>query len=311
MSYQPNNANGQATSSASAPVVIASDQTSLTINQNDLSTSGNITILNSNPLSGTPTAGSTVVFGGVLVGVSTVSIQTVGTWTGLLTPQVSLDGTDWIAMNSTSLVNVTTGAYSATIPSAAKQIYQADIAGFAYFRVTATPTAMTGTATVYLRATNATGLVGIDNPLPPGTNALGSMSVSSGTITTVSTVTNPIKITGVASGGATTYLLISAATTNSTLISTGAHTLYSINAYNNGATAAYVKIYAKATAPTVGTDTPIKSIMLPAGGGSNIVLPTQGDVVALGLGLGITGGAANSDTTAVALSQVIFNCSYV
>ena len=122
-----------------------------------------------------------------MVGISTVSIQTVGTWTGLLTPQVSLDGADWVNMNTTSLINVTTGAYSATIPSAAKQIYQADIAGFAYFRVTATPTAITGTATVYLRATNATGLVGIDNPLPPGTNSLGSVSVSSGTITTVST----------------------------------------------------------------------------------------------------------------------------
>ena len=309
MSYQPANPNGSNTSANSAPVVIASDQSSLTINQNDLTVSGNITIINSNPYSGTATTNSTVAIAGPMIGISTVSIQTVGTYTGILTPQVSLDGADWVNMNSTSLINVTTGAYSATIPSAAKQIYQADIAGFAYFRMTALA-AMTGTATVYLRATNATGLVGIDNPLPPGTNALGAVSVSSGTITTVSTVTNPVKIGGATTGGSTPYKLISAATTNSTLISTGSHTLYAINAYNNGATAAYAKIYAKATAPTVGTDTPIKTIMLPAGGGSNIVLPPQGDAVTLGLGLGITGGAADADTTAVAAAQVVFNCTY-
>lgn len=315
MSYNPTNPNGSATSANSSPVVIASDQTPITITQDDLTATGAITTKNLNPNSGVATAGSTVAITGPMVGISTVSVQVVGTWTGLLTPQVSLDGADWVNMNTTSLINVTTGAYSATIPSAAQQIYQADIAGFAYFRLTATPSAQTGTATVYLRATNATGLVGIDNPLPPGTNALGGVTVSSlptlATVTTVGTITNPVKIGGATTGGATTNLLVSAATTNSTLISTGAHSLLAVNAYNNGAGNAYVKLYNKSTAPTVGTDTPIKVIMLPPGGGSNIVLPVQGDVFSSGLGLGITGGAANSDTTAVALSQVIFNCSYV
>jgi hypothetical protein len=151
------------------------------IAQDDLMATGTITTKNLNATSGVATAGSTIAIAGPMVGISTVSLQTTGTFTGVLTPQVSLDGANWVAMNTTSLINVTTGAYSATVPSAAQQIYQADIAGFAYFRLTALGT-QTGTATVTLRATNATGLVGIDNPLPPGANSLGTVTVN-GTVT--------------------------------------------------------------------------------------------------------------------------------
>lgn len=111
-------------------------------------------------------------------------------------------------------------------------------------------------------------------------------------------------------GGATPYELISAATTNATSVKASAGTVYGIQAYNNGASAAYLKLYNKASAPTVGTDTPVKTIMLPAGGGSNIPIPSVGTNFGTGIAFAITGGMANSDTTAVALTQVAVNIDY-
>lgn len=99
------------------------------------------------------------------------------------------------------------------------------------------------------------------------------------------------------------FLLISAATTNSTLVSAGPHELTGYAVVNNGAGIAYVKLYDKATAPTVGTDTPSVVIPVPPAGGANLALP-EPVLFSLGLGLGITGGLANSDTTAVSASQV-------
>lgn len=287
MSYTPSNVNGQATMAASAPVVIASDQSPITVQQNDQSATFSIA---ANATSGGSITG--------LAGVSAATVQLVS-GTGTIQVQVTVNGTTWVNVTgSNQLINAVTGVYITSGNITAAGIYQVDIAGCSGVRVITT--AYTATMVGIVHVTNATAMVSLDGQ--PTVTVTGTVGISG-------TQTN--YIAGHTTGGATTYLLISAATTNSTLISTGAHTLYAIDAYNNGAGNAYVKIYAKATAPTVGTDTPIKVIMLPPGGGSNIVLPPQGDVVALGLGLGITGGAANTDTTAVALSQVVFNCSYV
>lgn len=103
---------------------------------------------------------------------------------------------------------------------------------------------------------------------------------------------------------------VSAATTNSTLVAAGYRLLTGWSCVNNGAALAYVKLYDKASAPTVGTDTPSGCIPVPPTGGANISLsrPVR---FTLGLGFGITGGLANSDTTAVSASQVGVTLFYV
>lgn len=260
--------------------------------------------------SSTSLVNTTSVIVAAVSNAASVTVTVKGTYTAVLIFEATDDGgTTWYAIvgarTDGSSSEITTATISSTIRG-----WKFDVSAFQYFRVRCTsftsgsvttnvyPTSMPTSSVAVLGQNNQIASAGtvslIQNALPSGTNTLGSVIA-----------------TGRATGGSTTYLLISAASTNSTLISTGSHTLYAINAYNNGATAAYVKIYNKSTAPAIGTDTPIKVVMLPAGGGSNIVLPPQGDVVVSGLGIGITGGAANSDTTAVALSQVIFNCSYV
>jgi hypothetical protein len=138
--------------------------------------------------------------------------------------------------------------------------------------------------------------------------------VSSGTVTTVSTVSTVSAVTAVTTAGtpaapATPLIINSAASTNGQLVLTGTSGLQALFASNTGAGAAYVKLYNKATAPTVGTDTPAMIITVPAAvagvpGEKEITPGFNGYRFALGLGLAITGGAADSDTTAVAAGQV-------
>ena len=133
-------------------------------------------------------------------------------------------------------------------------------------------------------------------------------TIASGTVTTVSTVTN-VTNAGTPTAPATPFILNSAATTNGQLILTGTSGLQAFYATNIGATAAFVKLYNKATAPTVGTDTPAMIITVPAAvagvpGTATLPIGFSGFRFALGLGLAITGAVADSDTTAVAAGQV-------
>jgi len=107
---------------------------------------------------------------------------------------------------------------------------------------------------------------------------------------------------------ATPYILNSAATTNEALILTGTSGLQAFYATNTGATVAFVKLYNKATAP-VSTDIPAMILVVPAAvsgvpGVCTLPIGFSGFRFALGLGIRITGGVADNDTTAVAAGQV-------
>ena len=132
------------------------------------------------------------------------------------------------------------------------------------------------------------------------------VTVESGTLTGVTTVTN---VTTIANAGtptvpATPYFVNSAASTNGALVLTGTSGLQAFFASNIGASDAFVKLYNKATAPTVGTDVPEMVIKVPAGGQVEVSPGFNGYRFALGLGIAITGLAADTDTTAVAAGQV-------
>lgn len=134
------------------------------------------------------------------------------------------------------------------------------------------------------------------------------------TVTTVGTVTTIGSVTSVTTAGtppvpATPYFLNSAATTNSNLVLTGTSGLQAFFATNTGAGVAFVKLYNKATAPTVGTDVPEMIIPVPAAvagvpGQAALPIGYSGFRFALGLGIGITGAVGDTDTTAVAAGQV-------
>jgi hypothetical protein len=95
----------------------------------------------------------------------------------------------------------------------------------------------------------------------------------------------------------------SAATTNAANVKANPGVLTHYDIGNSGATDAWIKFYNKASAPTVGTDTPVATIYLPKG--QRICDDPTGAIgFTTGVAYAITGGAADSDTTAVAANQI-------
>jgi phosphohistidine swiveling domain-containing protein len=113
-------------------------------------------------------------------------------------------------------------------------------------------------------------------------------------------------------GGLSMSKLISAASTNSTNVKASAGQLYAIEVFNTNANPRYFKLYNKASAPTIGTDTPVKTITLPgrAEGAGVVINWDKGLAFSLGIGFGLTTGVADADTGAVAASEIVVNVNY-
>lgn len=127
-------------------------------------------------------------------------------------------------------------------------------------------------------------------------SVIGTVPVS-GSLTTAGTTTNtPVTPTSTFTN--------SAASTNATLTKGSAGTLWSMLATNNGAAIRYLKLYNKATLPTVGTDIPVLTIPIPIGGMVQVDGGANGLRFSLGIGFAITGAAADADTTIIGASEV-------
>lgn len=105
--------------------------------------------------------------------------------------------------------------------------------------------------------------------------------------------------------------LNSAATTNATVVKASAGTAYAVSLSNTGASPVYLKLYNKATAPTVGTDIPILTIPVNAGAVETHQFGNLGLRFTTGIGFAITGAAADADTTAITSSAAKVVVSYV
>lgn len=118
---------------------------------------------------------------------------------------------------------------------------------------------------------------------------------------------------GVASDVATGFRLVSAASTNATSLKASAGTIYSLTAFNLNAAVRYLKLYNKASSPTVGTDTPVATFAIPAsttGAGFTISFPFGFDFET-GIAYATTTGAADSDTGAVAANEIFIVGTYI
>lgn len=103
--------------------------------------------------------------------------------------------------------------------------------------------------------------------------------------------------------------LISAATTNATLVKTGPTTINYLSASNVNVAPRYLKIYDMAVAPTVGTSIPKHTYIIPgntSGAGTNIPICSELSLTR-GFAFAITAGAADTDVTAVAANENIIN----
>ena len=257
---------------------------------------GNITAVQATI--GTPVAGGTV--DGDVSRASNVMMFCTGTFSTVnCTFEGSLEAsgdTNWFAIqavrSNANTIETATGNLSAQ-PAYA---WEASVNALKRVRVRATARTSGTQSWRFVQGTYAT------EPIPAA--QVSATQPVSGTVTATVTggTVNP-------AAPATPYFVNSAATTNGALVLTGTSGIQAFYATNEGASVAYVKLYNKATAPTVGTDVPEMTIPVPAAaagvpGVAMLPIGFTGFRFALGLGIAITRNAVHTDTTAVGAAEV-------
>lgn len=143
---------------------------------------------------------------------------------------------------------------------------------------------------------------------PTGSHAqpvqlMGGTTAVTGSVTVSGTATNtPVTPTQTFTN--------SAASTNATSTKASAGTVWSVLATNINAAVRYLKLYNKASAPTVGTDTPVLTLAIPAGGMVQIDGGSNGIRFGTGIAWALTTGATDADTGAVAANEIKVAIAY-
>jgi len=130
-------------------------------------------------------------------------------------------------------------------------------------------------------------------------------------------ITNPLTVQSVsaATGGATQYHLIAAATDNATNVKASAGTVYGVQLAGLGSAPAYLKFYNTNSTPTCASSPLVKTLMIPAastaanGGGSNVTFPL-GVAFTTGISFCVVTGIADNDDNAPAAATYIINFDY-
>lgn len=226
--------------------------------------------------------------------------------------QIHMDGRDvkihdTLAASTTTPNAVLRGIRLANIPDEDRDLY---LYIWSYNGTTA-PTATTWTVgfwSVERFANNPVSIAsvrmqGTSPPLPVSQVGTATVAVTGAVSTTGTTTNTPVT--------PTTPFLTSAATTNATLVKSSAGTLFSILITSTSASVRYLKLYNKASAPTVGTDVPVITVTIPAGGTLTLDGGTLGVRFGTGIGLAITGAAADNDTTAIAAGEIKLATNYL
>lgn len=124
-----------------------------------------------------------------------------------------------------------------------------------------------------------------------GTNAIGDVGsiarATAGALTSVS------------------RLLSAAATSNPTSVKASAGRLYKVQGYNAATAVRYLKLYNKASAPTVGTDTPVVTLALAPAAAFDLDLGPIGQYFATGIAYALTTGNPDADTGALTAADIV------
>lgn len=131
------------------------------------------------------------------------------------------------------------------------------------------------------------------------------VNIVSGAVSTVTANTTETNLIAPTTANTTT-----AASTNATSTKTSAGTVYELTVTNTSAAAIYLKLFNKASAPTLGTDTPIYTIPVPATAAVNIEFGRTGKRFATGIAWAATGAIGNTDSTAIAAGCLV-SISYI
>ncbi len=110
-------------------------------------------------------------------------------------------------------------------------------------------------------------------------------------------------------GGVTLSHVVSAGSTNATSLKATAGQVYEVCVNSNAAYPVFLKLYNKASAPAVGTDTPVKDIEAQAGVPA-CMRTEEGFAFATGIAWALTKGIADADATAVLASDATVEIAY-
>jgi hypothetical protein len=220
--------------------------------------------------------------------------------TGVVTPEWSNDNATWVAA---SLLDAT-GAISTTFNAAV--LRQVPVLA-RYFRLRLSTATTAGTTTIVLlgsalpidrivatQPVSGTVTVGTLPATPAGANTIGQVRLAP----------------DAGQGASTTHHAISAATTNATSVKASAGNINNIVVSNASAAVRFFKLYNLAAAPTVGTSTPIATVLIPAGQTVNVDCGPFGIRCSTGIAYALTTGIAVADVGAVALSDLSVAMTY-
>lgn len=148
------------------------------------------------------------------------------------------------------------------------------------------PVAQVGSNTIS-NTVSITGTVSV-NALPAGFSAIGDVGV---------------QYRANATGAASSSHIVSAATTNATVVKAGGGRVLGWSLTNTNAAWRYVKLHNQTTTPTAGTGV-VRTIGIPPNGVSNFTL--EGGIAFLtGIALTTVTGAADADATAVGANDIV------
>jgi hypothetical protein len=200
-------------------------------------------------------------------------------------PEISLDGTNYTVATYYSVPAAapiigafSTGSYSGNT-------FIAPLYGARFWRLRVSTGASAGTTTVVAYANQSSGYA------PTSSSVTGSFSPAIG------------------SAPQNFHTLVSSASTNATSVTNGATNIQTLVLSNTTLTWKYFKLFNKASAPTVGTDTPIWNIGIPPNSTIDVSNTFAGNRLLSGIAYAITGGSALLDTTAVSAGDVLVNLS--
>lgn len=237
MVYIPRNPNGQAAMAASAPIVMASDQSPIPTKTGTLELAG----LSAGSLNADLLVSTDVSL------YQWVSVQLLGAWSGTITFQASNDNSTWV---SVVLYTESTTSGGSTATAASNNLFAGPLS-YRYLRVRMTSwTSGTATGVIELYTT------------PPGKLGGTMSAVQSGTWST-----NTVFTASATSSSPLNFYFNAALLATPVQVVSGVRRLHTFHIYNPNASVAFVQFFnTLAAGVTIGTTTPVQSYAIPAGG---------------------------------------------
>lgn len=215
---------------------------------------------------------------------------------------LGIDGTTWYPFQAAQ-VNAATVSTSHSTANAT-QAYEANCSSVSKIRVRLSAFTSAGTHLVGISAT--------ESAIDPASVAL--LAAGSASIGTVVLGAGSAAIGTVATPTGTTYNLVTTVSNNLNNIKNAAGNLFEITVSNPTATAAYVKLYNKASAPVVASDVPVMTIAIPATaagvGEKSFNFGAIGKRFATGIAIAVVGAAVATDATNT-VAGIQINATYV